>query len=125
MSPLLVNIYLDQLDKYMESTYLNLSEGERRTRRKQGKGNYLYVRYADDFVILCNGTRAEAQHIKEEVGGILKDMGLTLSEEKTKITHITEGFIFLGYQIIRKVSGKGKMVPQVLIPWLADRSYQA
>jgi RNA-directed DNA polymerase len=123
VSPLLANIYLDQLDKYMESTYLNLSEGERRTRRKQRKGNYLYVRYADDFIILCNGTRAEAQHIKEEVGGILTDMGLTLSEEKTKITHITEGFIFLGYQIIRKVSGKGKMVPQVLIPEKAIQRY--
>src|SRR6266446_6133368 len=123
VSPLLANIYLDQLDKYMESTYVNLSEGERRTRRKQGKGNYLYVRYADDFVILCNGTRAEAQQIKEEVGGILTEMGLTLSEEKTKITHITEGFIFLGYQIIRKVSGKGKMVPQVLIPAKAIQRY--
>jgi RNA-directed DNA polymerase len=123
VSPLLANIDLDPLDKYMESTYLNLSEGERRTRRTQRKGNDLSVRYADDFIMLCNGTRAEAQHIKEEVGGILTDMGLTLSEEKTKITHSTEGFIFLGYQIIRTVSGKGKMVPQVLIPEKAMQRY--
>jgi RNA-directed DNA polymerase len=48
VSPLLANIYLDQLDKYMESNYLNLSEGKKRQRRIQGIGNYLYVRYADD-----------------------------------------------------------------------------
>ena len=47
MSPLLANIYLHQLDRYMESNYLNLSQYEREKRRVQGKGNYLYVRYAD------------------------------------------------------------------------------
>jgi len=39
---------LHTLDKYMESRYLKLSEWQRRQRRAQGKGNYLYVRYADD-----------------------------------------------------------------------------
>ena len=39
-------------------------------------------------------------------------MGLTLSEEKTKVTHITEGFDFLGYRIIREVWGKGKDGPK-------------
>ena len=48
LSPLLANIYLHQLDMYMESKYLNLSRYEHRKRRKQGQGNYLYVRYADD-----------------------------------------------------------------------------
>ena len=43
------------------------------------------------FVVLCNGTKVEAQRMKEELGGILRKMELTLSEEKTKITHITEG----------------------------------
>jgi hypothetical protein len=47
-SPLLGNIYLHEFDQYMESKYLNLSSYERRCRRKAGKGNYLYVRYADD-----------------------------------------------------------------------------
>ena len=124
VSPLLANIYLDQFDKYMESKYLNLTQSQRRYRRNQGKGNYLYVRYADDFIILCNGTHAEAQQMKEEIGGILRDMGLKLSEEKTKITHITEGFSFLGYQVIRKVAGKGKMVPQVRIPEKAMKRYR-
>ena len=47
VSPLLANIYLHELDKYMESKYLNLSPYERQRRRQQGQGNYLYVRYAD------------------------------------------------------------------------------
>jgi len=116
VSPLMANIYLHELDMYMESKYLNLSHYERQRRRKKGQGNYLYVRYADDFVVLCNGTKAEAHATKEERRGILNNMGLTLSEEKTKITHITEGFKFLGYWIERSVGTTGKMVPKVYIP---------
>src|SRR3989441_13310892 len=44
VSPLLANIYLHTLDKYMESKYLSLSEWERQKRRRQRKANYLYVR---------------------------------------------------------------------------------
>ena len=47
VSPLLANIYLHTLDKYMESKYLSLSEWERQKRRRQRQANYLYVRYAD------------------------------------------------------------------------------
>jgi RNA-directed DNA polymerase len=116
VSPLLANIYLHELDRYMESKYLSFTERQRHNRRKQGKGNVLYVRYADDFVVLCNGTKAEAQAIKQELGERLSTMGLTLSEEKTKVTHITEGFDFLGYRVIRRIGTKGKMVPKVLVP---------
>src|SRR3989454_5637131 len=98
----------------MESKYLSLSEWERQKRRRQGKANFLYVRYADDFVVLCNGTKEQAQGMKEELGGLLSTMGLTLSEEKTKVTHITEGVNFLGYRIIRSMGQSGKMVPKVL-----------
>ena len=50
-------------------------------------------------------------------------MGLTLSEEKTKVTHITEGFQFLGYRIIRETGTNGKMVPKVLIPEKAIKRF--
>ena len=124
ISPLLANIYLHELDRYMESTYLNLSYNARARRRKKGIGNYHYVRYADDFVVLCNGTKAEALAIKEELGKLLSTMGLTLSEEKTKITHITEGFTFLGYKIIRAIGETGKMVPRVLVPESAIKKFR-
>ena len=51
-------------------------------------------------------------------------MGLTLSEEKTKVTHITEGFDFLGYRIIRSIGTRGKMVPKVLIPEKAIKQFR-
>jgi RNA-directed DNA polymerase len=124
ISPLLANIYLHQLDRYMESKYLNLTSNQRRARREKGVGNCLYVRYADDFVVLCNGTKAEALAIKEELKELLSTMGLTLSEEKTKVTHITEGFIFLGYKIIRAVGETGKMVPKVLVPESATKKFR-
>jgi RNA-directed DNA polymerase len=116
VSPLLANIYLHELDKYMESKYLNLTEKQREWRRKKGKANFLYVRYADDFVVLSNGTKDQAQDMKEELKTFLKTLGLNLSEEKTKVTHITEGFKFLGYWIIKEIGETGKAVPKVLVP---------
>jgi 5-methylcytosine-specific restriction endonuclease McrA len=100
----------------MESHYLHISPWHKTQRRKQGKGNFLYVRYADDFVVLCNGTKAEAQNMQEELRIHLDNMGRKLSEEKTKITHRTEGFAFLGYRIEKSIGETGKMVPKVLIP---------
>jgi RNA-directed DNA polymerase len=116
VSPLAANIYLHALDRYMESTYLHLPKSQRQQRRRQGKANFLYLRYADDWVVLCNGTKAQAHAMKEELGGFLSTMGLTLSAEKTTVTHITEGFDFLGYRIMRSIGTSGKMIPKVLIP---------
>jgi 5-methylcytosine-specific restriction endonuclease McrA len=52
-------------------------------------------------------------------------MGLTLSEEKTKVTHITEGFDFLGYRVIRKRGKNGKKVAKVEIPETAIKKFQS
>src|SRR3989440_8042400 len=76
VSPLLANIYLHELDKYMESNYLNLSAGIKYRRRQKGLSNFLYVRYADDFVALCNGTKAQALAMKEELKNVLDHLGL-------------------------------------------------
>src|SRR5262249_46806055 len=76
---LLANIYLHELDQYMESKYLNLSNHYREKRRRQGESNFLYIRYADDFVVLCNGTKAQALTMKEELKDVLNDMGLKLA----------------------------------------------
>jgi RNA-directed DNA polymerase len=74
--------------------------------------------------VLCNGTKAQALEMKEELKNVLHHLGLTLSEAKTKVTHITEGFTFLGYQIIRKVGGRGTMAPHVLIPDSASQRFR-
>jgi RNA-directed DNA polymerase len=55
------------------------------------------IRYADDFVVLVHGTRAQAEAIKETAAMLLRDqLRLTLSPEKTRITHVDDGFDFLG-----------------------------
>jgi hypothetical protein len=58
-----------------------------------------YTRYADDFVILINGTKEETTEVKEKVKQKLHEMGLILSQEKTRITHWNSGVSFLGYEI--------------------------
>lgn len=59
-----------------------------------------YVRYADDFLLGFIGGKREAEELREEIGVILEELGLSLSFEKTKITHgRTERAQFLGYEI--------------------------
>ena len=60
-----------------------------------------YVRYADDWLVGFTGPRAEVEEIKRQIGTFLRDeLKLTLSEEKTLITHArTEAARFLGYHI--------------------------
>jgi hypothetical protein len=59
-----------------------------------------YVRYADDFLLGFIGPKNEARHIKTLIGVHLRTLGLTLSEEKTHITHArTQAARFLGYDI--------------------------
>jgi group II intron reverse transcriptase/maturase len=60
-----------------------------------------YVRYADDFLVMVNGSKALASILKAEIGGFLKDkLNLELSEEKTLITHLpSNNARFLGYEI--------------------------
>ena len=115
ISPLLANVYLSELDRYMER-YTALSTKEKTARRKQEKANYVYIRYADDFVVLSNGTRDEAEGMKEELYTFLKqELKLNLSKEKTKVTHLNDGFKFLGFRVKRK-QGSKRMGTKTLIP---------
>jgi RNA-directed DNA polymerase len=114
VSPLLANIYLHELDKYMERY---AGRFEKRKRRQAGKANYIYVRYCDDFVVLCNGTQTQAEDMKQELQLFLaSELKLILSMEKTRVTHLNDGFKFLGFWIQRGRSGKGRMVTKHLIP---------
>jgi len=114
VSPLLANVYLHELDRYVER-YTALSPLEKTKRRRKGLANYVYVRYADDFVILCNGTRAQAEEMREEIGNFLASkLRLTLSMEKTRITHLNDGFDFLGFTVRREM-GRKAMGTKILI----------
>jgi RNA-directed DNA polymerase len=61
-------------------------------------GKRALVRYADDFVVLCE-SKEDVIKCRELLTGWLKERGLELSEEKTKIRHLCEGFDFLGFNI--------------------------
>ncbi len=109
ISPLLANVYLHELDKWAEARW-HLSPYERQKRRSHGLGNYRLVRYADDFVIASNDTIANVRVVKEEVRQFLaNELHLTLSEEKTRITHVNDGFDFLGFNI-QRVESRGRRV---------------
>ena len=68
---------------------------------------------ADDFVILVNGTKEEAEAMKVRVRDKLVSMGLQLSEEKTKLTHWSEPIRFLGYEVQGRLRDKGVQIKAI------------
>ncbi len=113
LSPLLANIYLSVLDRHFARIWdVEMTPAWRRQyRRRGGLPNFRLVRYADDFVVLVHGTREDAEALKAEIGGVLAGrLKMTLSEEKTHVTHIDDGFAFLGFRIQRRIWGGGRRV---------------
>jgi RNA-directed DNA polymerase len=113
LSPLLANVALSVLDEHFtEHWQTNSGTTYQRTkRRRAGLPIYRIVRYADDFVVMVSGSQTHAQALREEVAAVLAPMGLRLSEAKTKVCHVDEGFDFLGFHIQRRRKrGTGKYV---------------
>ena len=110
ISPLLANVYLNEFDRWAAAQW-DPNHNARQRRRKAGLGNHKMMRYADDFVVVSNGTKAEVKATKQAIQQFLEnELHLTLSEEKTVITHVNDGFDFLGFHIQRKkVNGKWAM----------------
>lgn len=103
LSPLLSNVALSVLDEHIAHAPggPTVSRYQRAKRRAQGLPNYRLIRYADDWCLVISGTKADAEALREEMAGVLSTMGLRLSPEKTLITHIDEGLVFLGWRIQR------------------------
>jgi RNA-directed DNA polymerase len=103
LSPLLANIALSVLDEHFVAAWaaMGAHSGARQQRRHTGLATYRLVRYADDFVVLVAGTREHAEAVRDEAAAVLAPMGLRLSEAKTRIAHIDEGFDFLGFRVRR------------------------
>ena len=139
VSPILTNIVLNELDRFVENELLpEYTQGNRRRRNPEWRRlsrlmekarqqsdvteyrrleklrrevpsgdpydktyrRLRYCRYCDDFLLGFTGPKAEAEQIKEKIGEFLKTIKLTLSEEKTLITHASRGRArFLGYEI--------------------------
>jgi RNA-directed DNA polymerase len=132
LSPLLSNIMLHEFDAWLEANYL--SEKARKDRwawnfgiqqarpiavreNRQWKPAVAYCRYADDFVVIVKGDKAQAEAIREECRAFLEGrLKLTLNMEKTHITHVDDGFVFLGHRIIRKRGSHGRLSVVTTIP---------
>jgi RNA-directed DNA polymerase len=90
VSPVLSNILLTPFDREM---------------RLRG---YQLTRYADDWVVTCRSA-AEARSVVDAARRILKQLGVELHPQKTRIVHVQHGFKFLGYKIKR---GKKLFLPE-------------
>jgi RNA-directed DNA polymerase len=110
ISPLLANIYLNDMDRIWTATCSHLGQ---------------LVRYADDFVILCR-TRAQAEQALARVGEIMALLRLQLHPTKTRLVELglgQDGFTFLGcYLRIMRSHFKGKLY---LFRWPSLRAMKA
>jgi len=103
LSPLLANIALSVLDEHFDAKWKALGpDWTRAKHRRQGGAVSRLVRYADDFVVMVAGKRGDAEALRAEVSSVLAPIGLRLSEAKTGVRHIDEGFDFLGWRIQRR-----------------------
>lgn len=103
ISPLLANIYLNALDRM----WVNKGYGTDRNHDAH------LVRYADDFVILCNHSPQKYFNIARQR---LDRLSLTINEDKTRVINASEGFTFLGHTFIRAKSKKGDKLKTYYYP---------
>jgi len=92
ISPALANIALDGLELELRKRFRQLDKVH-------------MVRYADDFIVTASSKELLENEVEPLVTDFLKTRGLELSPEKTSITHIDDGFDFLGWNV-RKYGGK-------------------
>jgi RNA-directed DNA polymerase len=97
ISPAIANMALDGFSQYLL---------ERFPRSKQGNSPKVNLaRYADDFVVTGASKELLEQEVKPSIETFLKERGLQLSQEKTVVTHMKDGFDFLGQQVRKYKSG--------------------
>ena len=103
LSPLIFNIALTVLDEQLMGPWKTggtmSTESRRAGRRRKQLPNWRFVRYADDFAVLVSGSEQDAAALREQIAAVLATLGLRLSESKTRLAHLSEGFSFLGFRI--------------------------
>jgi len=99
ISPVLANLALDGLEAELRTQFP-------KNRRRSARAMVNLVRYADDFVITGGSKELLENEVKPLVEQFMATRGLELSAEKTLITHITDGFDFLGQNVRKYADGK-------------------
>ena len=92
ISPTLANMALDGIESLLKQTFGR-------------KHKIHFIRYADDFIITGATKQVLEYQVKPLIMQFLASRGLVLSESKTRISHINDGFDFLGFNV-RKYKGK-------------------
>ena len=97
ISPLLANLTLDGMEAVVQAV-------------AERKDKVHFIRYADDFVVTGASREILEQKVKPALTAFLTERGLRLAEQKTALTHISEGFNFLGHTV-RKYGDKLLITP--------------
>jgi len=115
VSPLLANAVLNKLDWFLHSKGFHGKAMERRW--SHGLPNVRFARYADDWcVFLTRCNRQYAERLRDDIRDFLRETcGLELSAEKTRITHVRDGYDFLGFHISVGVGKSGELVPKTKV----------
>lgn len=107
ISPTAANMTLDGLEKLLQERFPIKWD---RLEKKRCNPRVYLVRYADDFIISGDSKERLEYEVRPLVERFLTERGLELSPEKTRVTHITEGFDFLGHNL-RQIGGKLRITP--------------
>jgi len=116
VSPLLANVVLNKLDWFLHGQGQYGVAAERL--RLRGRPNVRFVRYADDWcVFITRGSKRYAERLRGQVQSFLRrECGVELSLEKTHITHVRDGFDFLGFHLELGIGKDGRYVPKIQVP---------
>jgi len=116
ISPLLANAVLNKLDWFLheQGKYGKSNEFKNWYNKEP---NVRFTRYADDWCVFITRTNKQfAESLRESIRTFLKDTsGLELSVEKTRITHVRDGFDFLGFHLEKSIGQNGKLVPKIKV----------
>jgi RNA-directed DNA polymerase len=107
ISPVLLNVALHGMEQAAGVRYRNSA----RSGAETVSGSPVLVRYADDYVAMCD-SRQQAEQVQARLAAWLEPRGLRFNEDKTNIVHVEDGFSFLGFSIRRYVDrqGSGKLL---------------
>jgi len=116
VSPLLSNVVLNKLDWFLHKQ--GRHDLESGYAWKAGRPNVRFVRYADDWcVFITRASKQYAGRLRDQIGELLaQQCGVELSLEKTRVTHVRDGFDFLGFHLQLGIGQNGKYVPKIRVP---------
>ena len=110
ISPTLANMTLDGLEAAIDKAFGITIRPD--GCRKHNHHKLHFIRYADDFIVTASNREILENKVKPIIEEFLSTRGLQLSREKTKITHVTEGFDFLGQNI--RMYSHGKLLIRIV-----------